>query len=106
MPPPTVEGWHPQARSWFDSLRETPQSAMYTRSDWGFAQMCAGVLSEAWRDRDWRAVQRVMEMADRRLMMTHPTRLAGRLDLEAGRDADVIELPSVEQLRERAFGAE
>ena len=105
--PPINEGWAPEAIEWFEGLAETPHAAEYTTSDWLDAKQGALALSRAvllndpaWF-REWRAI------ADQ-LMTTRPARLAARLDLDEqpapAVGADVIDLPTDEQLAARGFG--
>ena len=111
-PPPEDPGWHPEARVWFLSLAGTPQSAAYTRSDWGHAHAAAAILSAALLAGDLRTALGVLDSAGRRLMTTRDTRLSAHLDVDDGptgepaapRPGDVIDLPTTDELRARIFG--
>lgn len=50
--PPAGRGWHPIARRWYLSLKESGQSAYYEPSDWAYAQLLADQLSRALRYAD------------------------------------------------------
>lgn len=108
-PPPEDPTWHPQAQVWFLSLAGTPQAGSYTAADWGHAHTTAAILSGALRAGDWRTAAAVVDAAGQRLMTTRPARLAARLDTDAqpaaADEAPVIDLPTNDQLRARAFGA-
>lgn len=43
--PKTDDEWHPIARRWFDSLRESGQSRFYEPSDWATAYLIAESIS-------------------------------------------------------------
>lgn len=104
-PPPAADGWHDQAKLWFGSLAGTPQAAEYTAADWGHAHTCAAILSTALQAGDMRTAAAVLESAARQLMVTRPARLAARLDIADGAEpAEVLDLPTNEQLRRRLFG--
>ena len=106
-PPPADRTWHPQALLWYLSLTDTPQAATYTKSEWGHAHTSAALMSAAMRSGDYRAAAAILESAGQRLLATRAARLAAHLDIDeaAPRErAEVIDLPSNDQLRERTFG--
>jgi hypothetical protein len=43
--PSADESWHPMARDWFESLKESAQSKFYEPSDWSYAVVWTEVLS-------------------------------------------------------------
>lgn len=43
--PPASKDWHPIARSWYRSLKESGQSQFYEPSDWAAAKYVAEVMS-------------------------------------------------------------
>ena len=105
-PPPVDQSWHSQAQVWYLALAETPQAAEYTRADWGYAHTSAAILSGALYTGDLRTAAAVVESAARQLMTTRPARLAARLDVvDATVDAEVLDLPTNDQLRRRVFGS-
>lgn len=48
--PPAGRGWHPVARRWYASLRESGQSAFYEPSDWAMAHVVAEAMSRLFSD--------------------------------------------------------
>lgn len=46
-PPAASKHWHPIAKSWFDSLKESGQSRFYEPSDWQLARYVAEGLSRS-----------------------------------------------------------
>ena len=105
--PPEDPTWHPQAQVWFLSLIDTPQSATYTRADWGHAHTAAAILSAAFTSGDLRTAVAIVESAGQRLMTTRPARLAAHLDVDEiapAESADVVDLPTNADLRARVFG--
>jgi hypothetical protein len=45
--PPAEEDWHPTARAWYESLRESGQSRFYESSDWWQAHFCASLMHQS-----------------------------------------------------------
>lgn len=43
--PETKDDWHPIARRWFDSLKESGQSHFYEPSDWAAAELVAEAMT-------------------------------------------------------------
>jgi hypothetical protein len=43
--PPTVEGWHPMAAAWYESLGRSGQCRFYEASDWAQAVIAAEIVS-------------------------------------------------------------
>jgi hypothetical protein len=43
--PSAVKTWHPAAKRWYESLRESGQAQFFEPSDWQAAQLVAGELS-------------------------------------------------------------
>ena len=107
-PPPEDPTWHPQATVWYLSLAGTPQACEYTRADWGHAHTTAAILSGALYRGDMSTAAAVLDGAAKQLMTTRPARLAARLDLDdtTTDGAEVLDLPTNDQLRRRVFGAE
>lgn len=102
-PPPADERWHPQAQIWYLSLAETPQAGEYTRADWGHAHTSAAILSGALWCGDMKTAQATIESAAKQLMTTRPARLAAHLDVVDAEPAEILDLPTNDQLRQRTF---
>lgn len=110
--PPEDTTWHPQAQVWYLSLAGTPQADGYTRADWGTAHTYAAALSGAMKANDWRTVGSILNDAARHLGTTRIARLQSHLDIDddtpavaaAGAEADVVDLATNAELRERTFG--
>ncbi|MYD84853.1 MAG: hypothetical protein F4Y14_00865 [Acidobacteria bacterium] len=104
--PPVNSGWADEAIEWYEGLALAPQAAEYTMSDWLEAKQGALALSRAVLLNDPVWFREWSKIADK-LLTTRPSRLAARLDLDYATptpDAEVVDLPTDEQLAQRMFG--
>lgn len=105
--PATDENWHPIARDWFDSLKDSAISQYYDASDWATARYVAEAMSRnlSTGKLSSQLFQAVMSaMTD--LLTTEGARRKARIEIErTNNDADEEEATAdVVDLRKRAFG--
>jgi hypothetical protein len=73
--------WHPQAQSWFNSLKLSGQSELYEASDWATAVLCAQLYDIYMRSRAVNVLDRFLKLSAR-LGVTVADRYTARIVLD------------------------
>jgi hypothetical protein len=73
--------WHPQAQSWFNSLKLSGQSEFYEASDWATAVLCAQLYDIYIKSRAVNVLDRFLKLSAR-LGVTVADRYAARIVLD------------------------
>ena len=73
--------WHPQAQSWFNSLKLSGQSEFYEASDWATAVLCAQLYDIYIKSRAVNVLDRFLKLSAR-LGVTVADRAASRIVLD------------------------
>lgn len=82
--------WHPIAKSWYNSLKRSGQSAFYEPSDWAYAQLLAHEMTLMLAEPKIRAAALQTVMAGMNdLLTTEGARRRMRLELERGDTSSV-----------------
>lgn len=76
---------------WWDTWRRSPQSAVFTSTDWQRLGMIAPLVSAYWTE-PTTAIMAEIRLNEERLGATHTDRLKARIRVETATDADVIPL--------------
>lgn len=82
FPIPTADkGWHPKARSWYNSLKLSGQSAFWEPSDWATAVAAADAYNVFLRTHNASILAQFVRLSER-LGATLTDRKRGRIELE------------------------
>jgi hypothetical protein len=82
--------WHPQARSWFNSLARSGQSDFYEASDWATAVVCAQLYDHYLRSYKVSLLPQFLRLSER-LGVTIIDRKRNRIELDEPETTDVDE---------------
>lgn len=87
-PPAEDRAWHPIAKGWYRSLKESGESAFFEPSDWQAARLCAHVLTRTLRDHEDKGaplragmIETIWSMMGD-LLTTETSRRRARIELE------------------------
>lgn len=101
VPVPRVDGhWHPVAKRWFRSLKESGQSQFYEPSDWAYAYFVAQQMTELLKQPRFMAngLKAVTECMND-LLTTEASRRRVRIELERAEESNVKNLVALDDYR-------
>ncbi|NKU21730.1 hypothetical protein GS907_24530 [Rhodococcus hoagii] len=87
-PPAEDRSWHPIAKGWYRSLKESGESAFFEPSDWQAARLCAYTMTRTLREHEEKGAPLRAGMLDTiwsmmgDLLTTETSRRRARIELE------------------------
>lgn len=101
-PPRVSAHWHPIAKSWFTSLRDSGQSEFYEPSDWQAARYVAEIMSKHLKGKPSAVLFGAIWSAMTDLLTTEASRRRVRLEVErAHGGADTGKVAELDAYRKR-----
>lgn len=101
---PELDGpYAPQTLAWFDTWRRSPQAQLFEATDWSRLVLLAPIVDAYFRRPSAAALSEI-RMNEERLGATVVDRMRARIKVEREveeQDADVVQLRSVDSLRDR-----
>ena len=103
-PPKANAQWHPQAKRWYESLKDSGQTVFFEPSDWQAAHFLAGEMSRYLRAKKRSAMMFSYiwtGMAD--LLTTEAARRRVKMEIERGKpEGESEEVVNLDAYRDRA----
>jgi hypothetical protein len=100
--PPAPRSWHPIARRWYLSLKDSAQSAYYEPSDWAQAQLIAESMTRMLYADEFKASSLQAVMAGMtELLTSEGARRRARLEIDRAAPAPIATVTAADDYRDR-----